>query len=179
MGCPGAGEAPTGTGPRPGTTRPCRRPGQARAARRRLVVHLLGSLALLAGCANPGGLDGHLSQAAAQAASAAASASLGLDLYLKGRTSATVADITFVDMAREASTAEDAATQQVVANPDELARRDDVAEAIATAAETIGRARALVSGAVPRDEGDGLVDDLLAQADALATTADHLEEAAG
>ncbi|KAE8764617.1 hypothetical protein [Georgenia thermotolerans] len=166
---PGEGRARLG----PSTARPRR----SRAAGP--TAALLAAAGLLGGCATPGGLAGNLSQAASQASSSAASSALGLELYLDGRTTATVADVTLIDMARQVSTAQDAASQQVVAGGDELKLRDDVTGAITAVGDEIDQARALVAGAVPAEEGPALVTDLQARAGALSDTADRLEKAAG
>ncbi|WP_152231756.1 hypothetical protein [Georgenia ruanii] len=167
-------------GPADGATRPG--PGVARSRRSRtagLVAAVVALAGLLAGCANPGGLTGNLAQAASQASSSAASSALGLQLYLDGRTTATHADITLIDMARQVSTAQDAASQQVVTGADELRLRDDVTSAITAVGDQIDQARALVAGAAPAQQGPALVADLRARASALSDTSDRLKEAAG
>ncbi|WP_127125934.1 hypothetical protein [Georgenia sp. SYP-B2076] len=133
----------------------------------------------LAGCTQPGGVTGHLSVAAAQAASASASSALGLELYLAGSTTATVADITLIDMLDEAGRAQDAAAAQAVATPQDQELRTTVSAAIGKAADRIVQARAIVAGAAPRADGAALVEDLRTRADTLSATADRLEAAAG
>ena len=157
---------------------PCA-PRSRRSRAARLVAALVAAAGLLAGCATPGGLTGNLSQAASQASSSAASSALGLQLYLDGRTTATHADITFIDMARQVSTAQDAASQQVVTGADELKLRDGVTSAIVAVGDRIDQARALVAGAVPAQAGPALVKDLRGRASALSDASDRLKEAAG
>lgn len=144
----------------------------------RLVASLLVPAAVLAGCAQPGGLTGHLAGAAAQASSASATAALGLELYLDGSSTATVADITLLNMVDEAGQAGSSASAQVVAGDAEQRLRADVAEAIGGATDQIVAARAVVAGAAPRSDGAALVADLRERADQLDATATKLEAAA-
>jgi hypothetical protein len=152
---------------------------------RRTIAATAGSAAavvlatMLAGCTEPGGVTGHLAGAAAQASSASASAALGLELYLDGASTATVADITLMNMVDEAGQAGSAASAQVVTTNRERRLRADVAEAIGQATDQIVEARALVAGAAPRQDGEALVADLRERADQLDETATELEAAAG
>jgi hypothetical protein len=147
----------------------------ARTAAACVVVALT---ATIAGCAQPGGLTGHLSGAASQASSSAASAALALELYLDGDSTGTVADITLVNMLNEAGQAGSSASAQVVTTGQERRLRADVAGAISAATDQIVASRSVVAGAAPRSVGPGLVSELRKSADALDATATELEAAA-
>ncbi|TRW46521.1 hypothetical protein [Georgenia yuyongxinii] len=146
--------------------------GVARVARGLSIVALA---VALTGCANATDLDGRLAAAAWQAASAASSAALGLELYLDGSVTATVADVTFIDMTREAGAAQESVTAQAVATTAEAARRDRLRTDIGGATDDILRARALVAGAVPAAEGPTIAAALQDRAEGLTATADRLD----
>jgi hypothetical protein len=133
------------------------------------------AVALATGCANATDLDARLAAAAGQAASAAASSALGLELYLDGSVTGTVADVTLLDMTREAGAAQEAVTAQVVTTTAEAARRDRLRADIGDATDQIVRARAVVAGAVPADEGPAITAALQDRADGLEATADRLD----
>ena len=134
--------------------------------------------AVLAGCTQPPGVTGHLAGAAAEASSAAASAALALELYLDGASTATVADVTLMNMVEEAGQAGSSASAQVVATDSERRLRGDVAEAVGQVTDQIVQARSLVAGTAPRSEGEELVADLRRRADELDATATELQAAA-